>query len=161
MARHEQDREDLMREATGLTPRAEIASPHLPENLIFGFRREGGLSLFFGADPVYQFNSAGELRRGYVGGNLLKAENGRLAALTRDRQADRLTLWRKEWSDAQVAAFLNELMTRCQAVRDLLESGAFQLVAEVPRDSNAIERLRQFLVNLKQAPRIAQRAHST
>lgn len=41
MARQEQDREDLMREATGLSPRAEIRSPHLDENLIFGFRRQG------------------------------------------------------------------------------------------------------------------------
>src|SRR5215216_4505512 len=93
MAREGSSREDLLREATALVERIEllprttdrsmVASDLVGEHIIAGFRRDGALSIFFGEDPVYQFNAAGALRRAYCDGKLLKAARGRLAALQR------------------------------------------------------------------------------
>ena len=71
MARDESDREDLLREATALVERIELAPADAAddEHIVAGFRRDGALSIYFGADPVYHFNSAGELRRAYCDGS--------------------------------------------------------------------------------------------
>ena len=74
MARRESDREDLLREATALVERAELTIEGFDEPIVVGFRRDGSASFFFGADPVYQFNTAFELRRAFVVGLLYKAE---------------------------------------------------------------------------------------
>ena len=72
------NREDLLREATALVERIELV-PHrdrqfdASEPIVVGFRADGALSIFFGDDPVYQFNAAGELRRAYCDGLLFKA----------------------------------------------------------------------------------------
>ncbi|HEX3599001.1 MAG TPA: hypothetical protein VHU84_02590, partial [Lacipirellulaceae bacterium] len=77
MSREESQREDLIREATALVERIEISfdasvsnDPDSPQQVIIGFRANGALSIFFGEDPVYQFNSAGDLRRAYWNGQL-------------------------------------------------------------------------------------------
>ena len=85
MARKEQDREDLLSEATPLVERIELDVEGFPETIVVGFRRTGEGSVYFGPDPVYQFNGAGELRRGYRAGRLIKAEQGRLVFLDRLR----------------------------------------------------------------------------
>src|SRR2546421_10418921 len=103
MVRRESDREDLLREATALVERAEIRTPGEHEPIVVGFRRDGSASFFFGAHPVYQFNSAGEFRRGYIGGLLYKAERGRLIALRRERSDAEVALVRTELNDDEAA----------------------------------------------------------
>ena len=78
MSRTEQDREDLLREATALIERVELRVSGWSESVVAGFRRGGQASFFFGADLVYQFNAALQLRRGFHNGQLIKAEDGRL-----------------------------------------------------------------------------------
>ena len=73
MSRLERDREDLLREATALVERAEIRLGDFDEAVIVGFRSGGAASFYFGADPVFQFNADNQLRRGFVGGRLVKA----------------------------------------------------------------------------------------
>src|SRR6188472_3162282 len=102
MARDESNREDLLREATALVERIELLpqsagaaqSLNLAEGepVVVGFRADGALSAFFGADPVYQFNAEGELRRAYVSGLLFKAAQGRLISLNRVRTASEVQL---------------------------------------------------------------------
>ena len=96
MARDESSREDLLREATALVERIELritapisAAHDRDDHVVVGFRANGAASFFFGDDPVYQFNSAGQLRRAYCGGLLFKATHGRLVSLQRVRQAER------------------------------------------------------------------------
>ena len=48
MARNEQDREDLMREAGALVDRCEIQVEFLTEVVVVGFRRDDSVSFFFG-----------------------------------------------------------------------------------------------------------------
>ncbi len=96
MARDEEDREDLLREATALVERVELQIYGLLESVVAGFRRDSAASFFFGQDVVYQFNTACELRRGFFEGKLLKAERGRLIQLTRQRTAESVNLVRHE-----------------------------------------------------------------
>ena len=78
------------------------------EPIVVGFRRDGALSIFFGDDPVYQFNAAGELRRAYCDGLLFKAVRGRLVSLRRVRgQHDEVQLVRHDLTRREQAAFLS------------------------------------------------------
>src|SRR3954468_24098136 len=108
MSRRESDREDLLREATALVERAELNVAGLEESIVIGFRRDGAASFYFGADPVYQFNAVGQLRRGFVAGRLIKAERGRLVALSRERTENEVALVRHELSTAEATVALAE-----------------------------------------------------
>ncbi len=62
MARKNPIAKTCLREATAPRAANRVSVPHEAESIVFGFRRDGAPSIFFGADPVYQFNAAGELR---------------------------------------------------------------------------------------------------
>ena len=106
---HEGQREDLIRTATALVQRVELAVDGFPDLLVIGFRRDGAASLFLGEDPVYQFNARGELRRAFQAGKLVKAESGRLVELTRQRADKRVDMLRHELTDLQHDQFLSQL----------------------------------------------------
>jgi hypothetical protein len=159
MAREEQDREDLMREATALVERIELRLPQETEPVVVGFRRAGGASFFFGDDPVYQFNAAGELRRAYVGGKLLKAERRRLVELTRVRTPAETQLVRHEFDDAETAPLLEAMQQRLARLRDALDS-TFDVVAQVPADVDVVGRIRRELAALCRTATIADSPHA-
>jgi len=148
MARRESDREDLLREATALVERAEIRIPGENEPIVVGFRRDGSASFFFGADPVYQFNSAGELRRAYIDGLLYKAERGRLISLRRERSETEVSLIRNELQPHETDALLTTARARLARLNEALASHSFTLVGEVPTSGNVVGRARQWLASL-------------
>jgi hypothetical protein len=116
MARDESDREDLLREATALVRRAEIVLENRNEPVFAGFKRDGGFSIYLGADPVYQFDREGRLRRAYVDGLLYRTQGTTLASLTRERTATETVLNRVDLSPEQLVRFL----TRTRAELELL-----------------------------------------
>ena len=63
MARHEEDREDLMKEATALVRRIEIQLNNDPEPVFAGYKRTGYLSIYLTPDRVYHFDEQNFLRR--------------------------------------------------------------------------------------------------
>lgn len=123
MARDEADREDLLAEATALVERIELDVPGEAEAVVVGFRRDGAASFFFGADPVYQFNAARELRRAFVDGLLYKAVSGHLAELRRERSAGATVLWRRDLDGAEQGEFLARAAARLDGLRAALEIG--------------------------------------
>lgn len=132
MAREESDREDILREATGLVERAELSVAGFPEAIVFGFRRNGAASLFISQDEVYQFDVAGAWRRSYLSGRLLKAESGRLVELTRERSADQTVLLRRDLSDAEFATLCAQLQDRLTSLADRLSRpGDYAVVGQV------------------------------
>jgi hypothetical protein len=144
MARDESNREDLLREATALVERIELI-PHgvlSDGHIIAGFRRNGALSIFFGEDPVYQFNAAGELRRAYCDGKLLRAMHGRLAALDRVRTEHEVQLIRHELSESEETAFLTHMSHRLRAFAASLAANAFGVAGQVPDNFNVLARLK-------------------
>jgi len=145
MARQESDREDLLREATAFIQRIELSLKDYHENLVVGFRRNGAGSIYFGPEPVFQFNTAGELRRAVRDGKLIKAEQGRLVSLTRVRQAGEVQLQRHEFSDEETADFLQFTQQRLGLLREAINQGDYTLVGQVPEESEVVNRVRQWL----------------
>lgn len=139
MARQESDREDLLREATALVERIELA-PTAGEgaHVVVGFRRDGAASIYFGADPAYHFNAAGELRRAYSDGLLIKAERGRLISLDRVRQADEVQLLRREMPVEAEQKFLGELIERMRMLLLQLRDRQLVSVGQMPADADVL-----------------------
>jgi hypothetical protein len=160
MARDESDREDLLREATALAERIELALdadgscvtadvPEAPEHIVVGFRKNGAASFFFGADPVYQFNANGELRRAYRDGLLYKAVGGRLVALRRIRTANEVALERHELTEAEQREFLGALQQRLDRLALSLAGNDYRIVGQVPSDADVLGRARDWLAAQK------------
>jgi hypothetical protein len=155
MARITQDREDLLREATALVPRMmlEMEIQALHGEVFVGFRGDS-LSVYFGASPVYHFNSVGELRRAFLDDRLIKAESGQLVGSVRERTSHEVALISTPLSPAELECFLAGLTGRLRELCSNLDAGAFTVVGQFPSDSNIIDRLRTWLVNW-QGPRVA------
>ena len=133
MARQEQPRENLIAEATALVERVELLLAGVPEPIVAGFRAEGSASLFFGDDPVYQFNARGQLRRAFVGGRLYKADAGRLVEMTRQRQAGRIQLVGRRAAGGRGGAVHRRTSRRGSTNWPAsCESGQVQVLAQVP-----------------------------
>jgi hypothetical protein len=162
MARNESDREDLLREATALVERIElianaIGSANDPigrmgEPVVAGFRANGAMSVFFGADPVYQFNAAGELRRAYCRGLLFKASRGRLISLSRERRANEVQLVSRELTDVEQGDLLRNMEDRLHGLRDRLNSSQYTVVGQVPADAAVLGRVRTWLADHNSFP---------
>jgi hypothetical protein len=157
MARSESDREDLLREATALALRAELSVPGFAEPIVVGFRRDGSASVYFGADPVYQFNTGGELRRAYVGGLLYKAERGRLVALRRERTASAVALVRRELTEEETASLLATMHDHLERIRLALADSEASITGQVPADGHLDDRIRQWLAAFRGKAQIAGR----
>ncbi|MCU0876395.1 MAG: hypothetical protein MUF06_01200 [Pirellulaceae bacterium] len=161
MALHESDREDLLREATALVPRAEYRLSHEPEPVTIGFRRDGALSLFLGPDSVYQFTAAGELRRAFVAGLLYKAEKGKLIELRRERSDAGVHLVRRTLDAPEQHHWLTVAACRCDAVVGALARGEMELVGQVPFDGNVAARVVQWREEHPGPIVVAQRPHAS
>ena len=147
MARHESDREDLLREATALLERVELApldDAHA-ERITAGFRVSGAMSIYFGADPVYQFNATGELRRAHCDGRLFKAVRGRLVSLRRTRQHGEVQLLRHGLGVDEQAAFLARMSDRLRSLAAQLDRGDYRVIGQVPPDADVLRRLCEWL----------------
>lgn len=161
MAREEQDREDLLREATALVERVELLVAGSEEPIVAGFRRDGQVSVFFGADPAFHFNSRKELRRAYAVGRLIKAEQRRLVALERVRSAREVSLVRHELDAAETAAFLDLARGRLLELRAAIAAGAFTKVGQVPDAVDVVARVHAWLESLSGELVIAKTPHVT
>jgi hypothetical protein len=155
MAREESEREDLLREATALVERVEFILPGA-NPAVAGFRPDGAFSVFFGEDPAYHFNAAGELRRAYCDGLLIKATNGRLASLRRERTKHETQLVRHELTVAEQEEFVAVMNDRLQGILASLASESVEVVRQIPQDSDVLARVRAWLTE-HQEPTIASR----
>ena len=160
VARHEQDREDILREATALIERVELQLPAYAEPVTVGFRRDGSISFFIGADPVFQFNSACELRRAYLDGRLIKAERGQLVSLQRQRTTTQVEL-RSTLLDAAASADLIAMATQhLRQLADHLRQKTYQVNGQVPPSVDVVARVRQWLEDLTWPIAVARRPHA-
>ncbi|MGH7137351.1 MAG: hypothetical protein ACREHD_16530 [Pirellulales bacterium] len=161
MARDEQDREDLLAEATALVERAELQCESAAEPVVVGFRRDGSASVFFGADSAYHFNAANELRRAYSSSLLYKAERRRLVSLKRERVPGEVRFVRHELSDDEAHAFLEELARRLSSLHLALARGDSRVVRHVPESARVSDRVLLWLNHLSLPPPVAARPHAS
>ncbi len=157
MARMEQDREDLMREAVRLVPRGEFLWQE--QRVFVGFRPGPAPSFYFSPEEVYQFNSQGELRRAYLQGALYKAQQGHLVRMLRHRTAQQVQLRSTRLSPQQEHQFLEQLHRRLQAFAHALHSGEAQLATHFPPEEDFLHLVLQWLTEHPRV-RIAKRPHA-
>ena len=161
MARDEQDREDLLREATALVERIELAptDTEAGEHIVIGFRADGAASVYFGGDPAYHFNADGELRRAYADGLLFKAEKGSLVSLERVRTGNEVQLLRRPLPDAQQTDFLTAMQARLRALAEQTANDALVTIGQMPADADVHGRALAWLSNTS-AVQIARSPHA-
>jgi hypothetical protein len=145
MARHEADREDLMAEATALRQRVELELPDFAEHVVAGFRDNGGSSIYFGADPVFHFDSDGALRRAFVASDLYRSQGKTLARLTRTRAGHEVHLVRHDLDPAELERLLTGMRDRLERLHDALANGAARIVRQVPQEGDLRPRLVEVL----------------
>ena len=144
MSKQQQNKEDILREATALVNRIEIkfSEKAVSEESVFvGFRRDGAVSFFFGAEPVYQFNTRHEFRRGYCKGAMLKAAKGKISQLTRVREGDQLVLLSRDYSGKQTAEFLEEMKHALLLLYKGIKGGQWNILGAVVEAGTAEELL--------------------
>lgn len=128
MAREESDREDLMREAVALNRRMEIGVVGSVEPIVLGFRDSTGwFSIYFGQDPVYTWDAAGQLRRAYEGGCLFRTQGATLARLERMRSENAVELVRHDLDAAECERFLQRMQARLAELSDVLTTNRYML----------------------------------
>ena len=127
MARHEADREDLLREATALAQRAESVIDGYDRPVLIGFRREGAVSIYIGQDTAIHFNTRGQLRRGYWDAQLIKAERGRLASMVRVRQEDGVQLVRHDFGHAETSQYLQLVQQHIDRLQEMSSRRRFSI----------------------------------
>jgi len=150
MARQETEREDLLREATALVERIELVSREAAsgEHVVIGFRADGALSIYFGTDPAFHFNSLGRLRRAFCGGLLFKAEQGRLVSLRRVRRENEVQLVRRELAEEEQAQLLADVHSRLREVLRQCDENQLITVGKVPADADVLGRAKIWLSQL-------------
>jgi hypothetical protein len=149
MARVTHEREDLLRDARALSPRVQLRLRHggAEAVVLAGFRGDA-LSLYFGDDPAYHFNSQGELRRAFAGERIIKAEVGRLIGMRRVRTTTEVELHAEPLSDVDQQQFLDDLARRLTELKAALAASAV-VEGQIPPDGNAVERLATWLARFE------------
>lgn len=145
MARDEQNREDLLAEATALVDRASLHLPEQANETVVGFRGDGSLALYLAPDRVYQFNSTGHLRRAFVGDLIYKAQAGKLVSLRRRRSEDAVQLISRALVESELSTFLAEMRSAINSLRQALVAENYELLGEVPASGQVLPRVRDWL----------------
>ena len=138
MARDEHTREDLLREATALTRRAQFRLPNCDLPYLVGFRSNGAASLFCGEDPVYQFSANNQLRRGFFQGDLLKSDSGLLYRLRRERTDEATLLVRSDFKAKEQTEYLSLLADHRSAILSAIRHDKLTLIGQVPEGDDVM-----------------------
>jgi len=157
MARHEEEREDLLAEAVALVRRVELICPTIDETVVFGFRANGAACMYVGSEPVFQFNTRHELRRLFADGAMLKAHDGRLVRLRRERTADETLLLARELTDKEMVELVGEAVRYCDLLQESLNAGSCRVGRQVPTDGDLRLAIVEWLQQLPRPPVIADR----
>jgi hypothetical protein len=159
MARQEQDREDLLREATALVERAELHVAGFSQPVVAGYRRDGCGSVYFGPDEAYHFNTGHELRRAFRDGLLYKAERGRLVSLRRQRAEGEVQLLSHALNDLETSQLVDAMRQQLSTFAAALDAGEATVVGCVGDGPAFLTRLRAWLAAVT-GGRIAKQPHA-
>ncbi|MBB74811.1 MAG: hypothetical protein CMJ75_09890 [Planctomycetaceae bacterium] len=155
MARAQQPREELLRDATALVERVALQVSYWTEPVVVGFRSNGAVSIYFGEDPVYQFNCDDELRRSHWKGQRIKAQQRQLKLLRQKPDSPRLQLSNTDLGTEQTNAFVDELAKRLELLRTAVFHRKLRVIGQVPEQPDLLPRLHNWLESLAAHPTIA------
>ncbi|MEJ7592668.1 MAG: hypothetical protein WKF77_14050 [Planctomycetaceae bacterium] len=149
MAQHEEDREDLMREAVALPHRVELSVVGFNSLITIGFRSNSAMSIFIGQDPVYQFDSESRLRRAYVDGLLYRSQHTTLAMLKRERTNTQTLLLRTDLDHHALQKFRETMLHSLHRLEQKLNSADFRILRSVPESVSHIARIQSTLASIR------------
>jgi|GEM_PF-725430 len=150
MALNEQDREDLMREATAFFPRGELQVEHEMFPVFWGQKKNGHYAFYFGSDPVYQFDQSGCLRRAFVDGQIFRTQGNTLARLTRVRNSDENILKRHDLTTTELANLLQAMRKRFQKLESVFGEPQHVRLLHFIADSSESEIQELIQIQIKQ-----------
>jgi len=142
VARQEEDKEDLMREASALAERIELLTELNGTQVVVtaGYRRDGSLSLYFDQDAFFQFTSEGLLRRAWRDGLLYRSQGETLASLYRNRAAGQVVLERTDLTAEELSEFRDTMTAMLTLLSANLNSNSVEVQRVVgDRDGILIE----------------------
>lgn len=152
MARTEQDREDLLREATALRERIELSSPSWPHPVVCGFKSDGSFSVYLGQDPVYHFSDQGALRRSFKDGYLFRSQGMTLSRLERQRTNTETTLLRYDLNEQEHRQFLDDTQTDLLRLLQEISEGRTTIRGQVLVENDLLSRVRSLLESILNQP---------
>ncbi len=149
MAINRQPREDLMKEATAYDRRVKLRDAGAGE-IFVGLRAQRGWSIYFGEDPVFQFNTESQLRRVHFNEQNYAAENGKLLLLQRSQVGGHVELMRT-FSEAAQQKIRRDCLNRLGILLGAIEQRSIEVLDQFPADENLLrqveERLREVVRN--------------
>lgn len=148
MARHEADREDLMREAVALPERIELRVPGFRDLITIGFRANSAMSVFVGQDPVYQFDPVGRLRRAFVAGFLFRSQHETLARLQRRRTETETHLLRYDLNSEELPAFRECMLSTLSRIFNELARDSAEVLRCVPQGFDLLPKIKTSLLRV-------------
>ncbi len=157
MARQTSDREDLLNEATALVVRAEFTAGGFAENILVGFRNNDAASVYIGPDLAYHFTSDNQLRRAIRDGLLIKAVDGRLFEMRRQRADGEVQLLRRELPPDETAEYLANCRQQLHQINKRITANDIELVGQSPADGDAMRKIAAWLESLPDEIAIAEK----
>jgi len=140
MVRIEEDKEDLIRDATALVERVEIQCHGSSVLITIGVFRDGRCAVYFDQDPFYQFDQNGRLRRAYEAGYLFRSQQSTLSRINRRRDlnvsgdTEKVVLERTDLCSDELLAFAERMRTLIQDLLRQIENKEYQLLRAVTPD---------------------------
>ena len=150
--RVEADREDLMADAVNLRERIELQVTGSDHPVTIGCNDLGHWSFYFGAEPMYRFDSAGQLRRAIREGKLYRTQGTTLAVMVRVRTEQETQLQRRDLGPIEVEAFLALVGGQMQHLAVEFAAGRCQMLREVSASADFKDRLTAILNRLAHSP---------
>jgi hypothetical protein len=135
MAIEERDREDLLRDGKMMPLRGETKIDG--KAVVVGFRKGVQMSLYCGADPVFQFNADHQLRRVFFDGQRYAAQNGKLVLLIRETIGGRVTFAKHSVSAERESEIKKKLSSWFLRIRQATETSASTWHILDGQDANA------------------------
>jgi hypothetical protein len=156
MAIEESDREDLLGQAVqmphriliqvdsvnsllNMSTRSQTAndsttSANVCCEVFIGQRKSGDISIYFDADPVFQFNQSNELRRAFLKGRKYAARDGQLSSVENENRGGKVGLVWKNLDAEELVEFEALWRRLLQHFVNAIDSDAFKIVGQVPEN---------------------------
>ena len=141
MARNEQDREDLMKEATALVRRMEFSVNQQEETIFAGYKRNGSLSIYLHPDLVYHFDDQCRLRRAFIAPYLYRTEGDSLTRLERVRTETTSQLAAVKLRPENLSLFQKEMIDHLEKLKIAFTANQVNIHQQIPEDVNLIQEL--------------------
>ena len=149
MAKYVEDREDLLRDASGYVQRVELRIPGVDHEVFCGFRDQGAFSVYWGQDAVFQFNSDGELRRAFWQARMVASYKRQLNWLAREAEPEvnsaRMRLRRWQLSAEELAACVAFVGNCLTTLEEAISTGTHIVVGEFPANADVCGRISEWL----------------